>query len=311
MKNRFIVSLILLCTLANPNGSTAQITNPEKVKLDDGSHLHYVARGDGEPVIFVHGFLDEFSAWLRQVEGFSREGFKAITYSRRHNFPNRNSIRSNHSAALEADDLAQLVKKLDLKKVHVVGFSYGGYTSLMFALKYPELAKSVTLIEPPIVPWLQSLPTKQLDDGKAHFGKLMQHGVKAAQSAIKAKDEESAIRCMIDAIGGKGKYESLPRFVKTKSLRNVKELKAFLASENRFPPVDRKRVEKLKVPTLILSGSKSVATARLTDPELERLIPKPHRKRVVFEGATHVLQIEQPVRFRETVIKFIREDARN
>ena len=131
-------------------------------------------------------------------------------------------------------------------------------------------------------------------------------GIEPARGALKSGDPNAAIRAMVDAIGGDGKYDSLPKFVRDKCLRNTSELRAFLASEDRYPAIDREQVRKLQIPTLILSGGKSLATARFTDPELERLIPKQFRRRVIFDDATHILWIEQPVRFRNEVLRHIR-----
>lgn len=279
---------------------------PKKLVIDEDVELHYVELGEGEPIIFIHGLLDDASAWNRQQLSFANEGFRAIAYSRRHNYPNSNPIREDHSAALEADDLAAFVRELQLRDVHVVGHSYGAYTALFFALNYPELVRTVSIVEPPLIPWLRDLDGPDREAGGKQYERLLQMGIEPARSALKSGDPNAAIRAMVDAIGGDGKYDSLPKFVKDKCLRNTSELRAFLASEDRYPAIDREQVRKLQIPTLILSGGKSLATARFTDPELERLIPKQFRRRVIFDDATHILWIEQPVRFRNEVLRHIR-----
>ncbi|MCG8648986.1 MAG: alpha/beta hydrolase [Pirellulales bacterium] len=305
------VCSLCLTTLALQIHATGQEFTPKKLSIADGVDLHYVEHGEGTPIIFVHGLLDDASVWSRQQQEFAKRGFRAIAYSRRHNYPNKNPLRPNHSAALEADDLAAFVRKMELESAHVVGCSYGAYTSLLFALNHPSLTQTVTLIEPPIASWLNDLPAKDRSDGVAQHEKLINQGVVPAQAALKSGNETDAIRSMVDAIGGKGKYDSLPQFVKNKCQRNILELRAFLASTDRYPVVDRKKVRKLKVPTLILSGGKSVATARFTDPELVRLIPERFQKRVIFKDATHMLWIEEPVRFREEVVNFILYHSHN
>lgn len=296
---------LFLTVLAFQVHVTGQEFAPKKLPIAGGVELHYFERGAGEPVVFIHGLLDDASAWSRQQQAFADEGFRAIAYSRRYNYPNKNPLRPNHSAALEADDLAEFIRKMELESVHVVGHSYGAYTALLFALKHSDLTQTVTLIEPPIVPWLVTLPAEKRAAGMAQYEKIIERGVVPAQAALESANETDAIRTMMDVIGGKGKYDSLPQFVKDKCQRNLLELKAFLASKDRYPDIGREEVRKLKVPTLILSGGKSVATAALTDPELARLIPKPSRKRVIFRDATHILWIEEPVRFRKEVLDFI------
>jgi pimeloyl-ACP methyl ester carboxylesterase len=86
--------------------------------------LHYVERGRGVAVIFVHGSLGDYSTWDAQLGPYA-ETYRAIAYSRRYNDPNTNRLRPNHSAVVEAEDLAAFIKALDLGKVHVVGHSYG------------------------------------------------------------------------------------------------------------------------------------------------------------------------------------------
>lgn len=74
-----------------------------------------------------------------------------------------------------------------------------------------------------------------------------------------------------------------------------------------FPSVKRDDVSKLKVPVLILSGARTRGVAKYTDDEFERLLPKATSRRVVFEDATHMMWLEEPVRSRDTVLRFIRD----
>ena len=81
--------------------------------------------------------------WKDQVQAFG-ETYHAIAYSRRYNFPNTNELRPNHSAAVDAEDLADLMQELNLGKSHIVGFSYGGCSALFLAVKHPELGAILT-----------------------------------------------------------------------------------------------------------------------------------------------------------------------
>ena len=306
MYSRFAIACLFFSILGMQPSAFGQ-PKPTKVSVGDDVVLHYVERGKGDPAIFVHGVGADLSFWKWQVDAFSEAGYRAIAYSRRYNYPNQNKLRSNHSAVVEAEDLASLIKQLKLPKAHVVGFSYGAHTSLMLALKYPELVRTVTLAEAPIASWLEDLPEPHSKAAKSQWKRLMGKGVEPARKAFADGENEKAIRSMVDAISGEGKYDGLQGFVKKQFQRNVAEIKALVTSDNLYPPVDREQVKRLAVPTLILSGSESVATARFTDPELVRLIPRKMRKRVVLEEATHIMWVEQPVQSREAVLEFIRD----
>lgn len=301
-----IPAIALFALSMIPSSVRGQPPAPERIRINGGVELHFVRRGAGEPVVFVHGLLSDHSFWTRQLDGFAREGFQAIAYSRRYNHPNKNELRTDHSAVVEAEDLAELIRKLKLEKVHVVGFSYGAYTGLMLALNHPELVQTLTLAEPPIASWLNELPGVQAESGRKHMTKLMNEGIQPTKEAFESQDTEKALRTMFDCIGGEGAFGRLPEFVKHKCRQNQRELLALVSSDDPYPMVDRRQVQCLAVPTLILSGGKSVATAKYTDPELERLLPEQTRRRIVLKDATHAMWVEQPVDCRNVVIRFLR-----
>ena len=87
---------------------TACASSPSKVVVD-GIELHYVEQGSGAPVVLVHGSLADYSYWSNsnQIAPLA-EQYRVIAYSRRYNFPNRNEPRGDHSAVVEAQDLAKL-----------------------------------------------------------------------------------------------------------------------------------------------------------------------------------------------------------
>ena len=288
------------------SGAYAQRGETKTVSVADDVTLHYVEQGEGEPIIFIHGLTGDYSVWLRQVEAFADEGFRAISYSRRYNHPNENALQPNHSASVEARDLAAMIRKLELPKAHIVGHSYGAYTALLLALDHPQLVRTLTLAEPPLATWLSSLSGDQAEAAGQQSRKLFREGVLPARAAIQAGDDDLAMRSMLDAIGGQGTFERLPAPVRQRCMRNINELKAILTSENAYPHIDRERIRNLNVPTLLLSGSETVATAKYTDPELQRLLPERTSRRVILPGATHIMWVQQPVQSRQAVLEFIR-----
>jgi non-heme chloroperoxidase len=140
---RLIVGL-LLAVLAGGTpaqvpkiGNTARETSPPPAKVQtlltarvNGVELHYLDRGQGEPIVFVHGGLTDYREWEPVAKQLQNE-YRTITYSRRYNFPNDNPLSmTDHSAIVEAADLAALNRYLHLGPMHVVGVSYGAYTAL-------------------------------------------------------------------------------------------------------------------------------------------------------------------------------------
>jgi len=220
--------------------------------------------------------------------------YHALAYSRRYNYPNSNKLQPRHSAVVEAEDLAMFIKKLYLGKVHVVGHSYGGYAALVLAGKHPELVRTLTLAEPPVV-----FTGDKIDEAK-------RRAVTRARDAFEKNSAEEAVRAIVDA-SEEGKYDRIPKPFHALLLRNAAELKALVTSEDMYPGIDRAVVLKIAVPTLLLSGESSPASLKSTSDELERLLPEKGRKRVIIANADHGMWFQQPGACRKAVMDFIRD----
>src|SRR5262249_5255986 len=214
-------------------------------------------------------------------------------YSRRYNYPNPNKQRAKHSAIVEAEDLAALIKKLDLGKVHVLGHSYGAYTALFLAVKHPELVRTLTLAEPPVV-----FAGGRVEDAKERVRNQ-------ARAAFEKGDTEGAVRAVVNS-GREGAYDKIPAPFRKLSVRNARELEALVTSDNMYPALARDAVRKITVPTLLLSGEKSAPSHKVVDDELERLLPEKGRQRVTIQGADHGMWFQQPAACRKAVLEFLR-----
>src|SRR5687768_10443195 len=82
------IAILLAVAVVGPGVAAGQEQQVKKVHVN-GVELHYVDRGQGEPVVFIHGGLVDYRMWDAQTEAFSRK-YRTIAYSRRYNFPNTN-----------------------------------------------------------------------------------------------------------------------------------------------------------------------------------------------------------------------------
>src|SRR3954454_1325741 len=166
MKRFVDIAVLVTCLgLAGAIGfartAEAQAAHEVKVVRAGDVELHYVEQGTGVPIVFVHGSVDDYRSFEPQLEPLSKH-YRVISSSRRYIFPNvANAMSGNHSALVEAEDLANLLKALGAYPAHIVGHSYGAYTVLILAMQHPELVRSLVLAEPPLLRWLPSLPGGQ------------------------------------------------------------------------------------------------------------------------------------------------------
>jgi pimeloyl-ACP methyl ester carboxylesterase len=272
-----------------------------KVSLAGGITLHYAERGRGEPIIFIHGASADYRVWERWLAEFP-ENYRVIAYSRRYNYPNDNEVRKNHSAAVDAEDLAAFTKQLGLGKVHVVGHSYGGCVALIYALKHPDEVLTLTLAEPPVFTWLADLPGEGAKEGKAIF-ESSQRQFRLAREALVAGDKEKAF-----SYQPFGLSSATPAARRQQIMDNAREIEALVTTDDEYA-IDREVVKKVKTPTLLLEGSKIQKDARglwLVMQELERLIPTANRERAIISGAGHLMWLDQAKACNEALLEFLK-----
>jgi pimeloyl-ACP methyl ester carboxylesterase len=110
-----------------------------------GTRLFAAETGTGQPIVLLHGGLaDHRSCWLYARPLTSR--FRVITPDL------RGAGRSHHAGPLSwdaiADDIAAIVRGLELERVVVGGSSFGAAAAVRFALRHPSLVSALLVLNP-------------------------------------------------------------------------------------------------------------------------------------------------------------------
>ena len=95
------------------------------ITTKDGTKIYYKDWGAGRPIVFSHGWPLTADSWESQMFFLASKGFRCIAHDRRGHGRSSQPSEGNEMDTY-ADDLATLLKDLDLKKVVLVGFSTGG-----------------------------------------------------------------------------------------------------------------------------------------------------------------------------------------
>src|SRR6266446_2964393 len=95
------------------------------ITTKDDTQIYYKDWGNGQPVVFSHGWPLSADAWEDQMIFLGANGFRCIAHDRRGHGRSSQPWTGNEMNTY-ADDLATLVEKLDLKSAIPVGHSTGG-----------------------------------------------------------------------------------------------------------------------------------------------------------------------------------------
>jgi pimeloyl-ACP methyl ester carboxylesterase len=104
--------------------------------------IYYEIYGEGEPLLLLHGNNESISSFKYQIDYF-RKQYKVIAVDSRGQGKSSNN-RKKIDYQLMAADMYELLNHLKLDSVNVIGWSDGGNTGLIMAMKYPVKVKSLT-----------------------------------------------------------------------------------------------------------------------------------------------------------------------
>lgn len=111
----------------------------------DGVRVHYIERGEGEPVLMVHGLGSYSYTWRHNIDVLASH-FRVLAIDLKGFGLSEKPIGPGYSIDSHVYTVLQFISKLDLDWVHFVGSSMGGEIGLRICLEKPELIHKLILI---------------------------------------------------------------------------------------------------------------------------------------------------------------------
>lgn len=259
------------------------------MRIDDGE-LSYEIRGEGSPVVLLHGGALNGRMWDGQLELLERHHTVVRYDARGHG---RSSTPTRPFAHHE--DLRHLLTGLGIPRASLVGLSLGARISIDFALTHPDLVDKLLLAAPGISGMTLRDPFV--------LGQLHQLADAAAAGDL-ARGAECTLRLWVDG----------PRRAPEETDRAVRELCRELIVDTltrhggagqglmtELGAIDR--IGELEARTLLLVGdldsSDILGVADLVADAA------PQARRLVVPGAAHMVNLEQPRAFDRILLRFL------
>jgi pimeloyl-ACP methyl ester carboxylesterase len=157
------------------------------------TELFYTSKGIGNPLVFLHGFLESSKIWKPFIAELSKK--RQVICIDLPGHGNSGILNPVHSMELFAEAVHAVLQHLKVEKISLVGHSMGGYVSLAFCEKYPELVRSLVLLNSSPLPDSEE---KKINRDKAialvrinkkAFVKMAVSNLVPKESNLKFKDE--------------------------------------------------------------------------------------------------------------------------
>ncbi|MDP5276489.1 alpha/beta fold hydrolase [Chengkuizengella axinellae] len=142
----FLIMLFVLNRIVVYRAETKFPSTGEFIEVDD-IKLHYYKKGDGRPVIFLHGGIlcaEDFN----NVLDLAKDDYQVIAFDRMGYGYSQRSKKEKITPMVQADILHKAIKKMNIKNPILVGHSWSGLLVLSYALNYPKELAGIVLLAP-------------------------------------------------------------------------------------------------------------------------------------------------------------------
>jgi pimeloyl-ACP methyl ester carboxylesterase len=258
----------------------------------NGARIAYETAGRGEPVVLIHAGVANRQMWDDQVEAL-KDAYRVIRYDTR-------GFGETETDAVEFSnraDIADLLDHLGEPAAHLVGLSRGGQIALDFALEYPDHVRSLTVAAGGVSGY--DAPE---DADPSIF--------EEPEAAWKAKDwaaiSEWETRYWVDGPGQPvDRVDPALRARVHDWILSTYEAEKEEGTPRPLDPPANARLGDLRAPLLVMIGTLDDPGTQGSMRHLAETVPGARLE--VFEGAAHMINLEQPERFNRVLRQFLDE----
>jgi esterase len=263
----------------------------------NGYDMAFVERGASAPLLLLHGTLCDYRHWTGQMAPFGAR-YRTIALSLRHCWPEQwDGEGDDFTMQQHTADVASFIPALGAGPIDLLGHSRGGHLAFRVAQKFPDLVRTLILVEPggALAPDLEA----KLAPGEP----LIALGPLYAKAAerIRRGEIDEGLKAVSDLTSGPGSWDRRPERMKQYRRDNARTLLGQV-KESRVP-FARADAEAIRAPTLLIAGERSPASFHRILDGMETAIGDV--RRVVIPKASHSSNLDNPGAFAREVLAFL------
>lgn len=272
----------------------------ESIEKEKKIQLFYEDYGSGKPVILIHGWPLSHRMWEYQISSIVEAGFRCIAYDRR-GFGDSDKPWESYDYDTLSKDLHDIINKLDLSQVSIVGFSMGGGEVARYIGNYGTSKLSKAALISAVPPFM--LKTDDNPDGlekdvfegfkkeikKDRPGFLSGFGEKFLNFDDNTDRVSEDLAHYYWSIACKGSPNATLKCIDSFGLTDF-----------------RKDLEKFDIPTLVVHGdADQIVPIEISGEKSAGIIKNSEYK--VIEGAPHGLVLTHTQEFNNILLEFLKK----
>lgn len=263
-----------------------------------GRRTHFVERGQGEPVILIHGFNLDLHTWTKNLDQLAARFRVCAPDLWGQGYSTRQPLQYGYD--LFEEQVRLFMEALDIEKASLVGHSMGGGTAIVFALRNAEQVEKLILVDSTGIP--TTLPFRSKVFRLKGIAELLLSLPTDRIRRMNLLDIWIHDRCSLTA----DIYREFTHYQKivgtTEALLSILRADFFNTLEAEISDLG-----KLGIPTLIVWGREDVSLPIHNAEEMHRLIPGSRLELLARAG--HLANFDRAAEFNQLVIDFLDKQA--
>ena len=242
-------------------------------------------RGEGPPVVFVHGIAASRRVWRETVDALGYD-VRSLVYDRRaYGDSGAPEPYTGTTVGEQADDLAELLEALGVAGAVMVGHGLGAMIGLETAMRFAGLVSAAVLIEPPVL-WLSPRGPEEVGDLRD-----------AIELGARDHGAPGAVDAYLAHVAGAG---ALDLYGPERTEQARADARAFAADLVAGPSwaATRRELRAVTAPVSIVTGWRSPPVWREVSVALAGMMPS---SKLIELDTGHLAMLEQPVAVAEAV----------
>ncbi len=251
-----------------------------------GVEIHYTVEGEGPVVTMSHSLGCNLSMWDDQARAL-RGRYRVLRYDTR-GHGETSAPSGPYTLEQMADDLYGLLTGLGITETHFVGISMGGMIGQVFALKHPQILRSLVLC-----------------DTTSRYPPDMRSAWDERTLTVVARGMEPMVEPTLlrwfTAPFRKQRHDVMDR---VRAMLRSTPPKGYIGCCHAIPRINTtERLGEIRCPALVIVGEEDLGTPVAMARTIHAALPS--AELVILPSASHLCNLEQPEEFNRVLLAFL------